>query len=132
MTSSPDEDDIPLLEDIVSPDNPVEPRGSPADLIIETLMDDQWKHSYNGLLANARNKISSARLQWSNDKSEEAAQALLDRINLTFEAQIRETINSSLEQHINELREALLQSLRDQLDQLPGLFAEKEDDGPEQ
>jgi len=131
MTSSPDEDDIPLLEDIVTSDSPVQTENSAADMIIGTLMDDQWKHSYNDLLSNARDKISSARMHWSNDKSEDAAQAFLERIQLTFEAHIRETINSSLEKQIDELRETLLQSLRDQIELLPVLLAEKEHDGPE-
>lgn len=139
------EDDIPVLEDIVGkvdqpesvpvqgPD-PDPPRESitPADLIVETLLDDQWKESYDTLLIEAREKISSARMHWSSDKSAESAQALLGKIHLTFEAQIRETISNSLEQYIDELRESLLLYLHDQVAQIPALLEQKEDDGPEQ
>lgn len=131
------EDDIPVLEDIVRDVNQPDSEASeesltPADLIVETLLDDQWKQSYDTLLVEAREKISSARMQWSTDKSEESAQALLDKIHLTFEAQIRETINNSIEQYIDELRVSLLTSLRDQIAQIPALLEQKEDDGPEQ
>jgi hypothetical protein len=141
------EDVIPVLEDIVGEvDQPVSDPGpgpdpdpdpqhestTPADLIVETLLDDQWKESYDTLLSAAREKISSARMQWSMDKSEESAQALLDKIHLTFEAQIRETINNSIEKYIDELRESLFKSLQDQIAQIPALLEQKEDDGPEQ
>ncbi len=131
------EDDIPVLEDIVGEDGPIEHDISeqplPAsDLIVETLLDDQWKQSYNALLVEAQEKISSARMQWSQDKSEASAQELLAKIQLTFEAQIRETIDNSLEQYIEELRETLLQSLHNHITQIPDLLEQKEDDAPEQ
>jgi len=131
MTNSSDEDDIPLLDDIVSATSPDQAGDSPFDQIVETLMDDRWKQSYNDLLTRARHAISSESEYWSGNDPEQAETtlAVIENIHLTFESQIRETITSSLEQHINELRELLLHSLRDQLNQLPELLSEKEDDG---
>lgn len=150
-----DIDDIPLLSDVVDAKSPVSENLDTEDIstenattenlaiekvasgnvaladnILEILLDEHWKSSYRDILDKARNKISKARVHWSRDRSEASAQTQIDNIDINFEHKIRAVVANSMQQHIEALREALLHSLKEEIDNIPELRTPKEDDAP--
>ena len=103
--------------------------GALSENIIEALLDDSWKQSYDELLGVAREQISTARIHWSRDRAEASAHAFMKKINLGLEQNISEAVNDVLIKHTDELRDRILQSLRQELKNIPEFLSHKDTNG---
>jgi len=107
-TTDPEFPDVPLLDDALEEDN--HDAGISADTF-KALLDDTWQESVEQVLDKARQTITQNSAEWFPDDTDELAQALKVRIDVSVKAWLAETLQAN----ISGLRTHIVQALSDEL-----------------
>lgn len=121
-----DDDDVPLLEDVVhggvsinetflsGEGDFVEEGGEESGLndeLFKALLSDEWRESARELLDEARDVIEQYQGEWTAEHTEELNQALKARIDETLQQWLADLVRSRMD----ELRAELLQAVSEQI-----------------
>jgi len=107
-TADPDFPDVPVLNDALEEDN--QDAGISADTF-KALLDDTWQESVEEVLDKARQTIAQNSAEWFPDDTDELAQALKVRIDVSVKAWLAETLQAN----ISGLRTHIVQALSEEL-----------------
>lgn len=121
-----DDDDVPLLEDVVHGGVSVnetflagegdftegdEASSGLNDELFKALLSDEWRDSARELLDEARAAIERHQADWTPRHTDELNQALRARIDST----VQEWLQAVVRERVDELRQALLAAVSDQI-----------------
>lgn len=124
-TAGPEDDDVPLLEDVVhggvsinesflSGEGDFVDSGEASGLndeIFKALLSDEWRESARDLMDQARAAIEEHQTEWTPAHTDELNEALKVRIDETLQHWLRTVVLS----RIDELRRELLDAVSEQI-----------------
>jgi hypothetical protein len=120
-----DEEDVPLLEDVVrggvsvnetflSGERHFQADSEAAgldDAVFKALLSDEWRDSARTLLDQARAAIEQHQTEWTPEHTDELNAALRERIDATLQRWLRRAVM----ENIDDLRRALLAAVSDEI-----------------
>ncbi|MFW6092496.1 MAG: hypothetical protein ACODAC_00890 [Pseudomonadota bacterium] len=116
-----DDEDVPLLEDVVGVNRTFVSRQQDFDAaagdsglderLFEALLSDEWRESARDMLDEARAAVEQHQAEWTPEHTAQLNDALRTRIDRTVQRWLREVVESRMD----ELRRELLTAVSEQV-----------------
>lgn len=82
-----------------------------SDSAIRALLGSEWQQSADGIVAAARNALGEHSADWTSQHARDLNADLQDKLNQTLKGWLSQTLS----EHIDELRECLLDAVEEEL-----------------